>query len=72
LADKRRLHRHPDPRIEADALSRAPGDGSAYAAAGGRDNGTPGLRPNCGPNYYAAFVYDPDGHNVETVRYSME
>jgi catechol 2,3-dioxygenase-like lactoylglutathione lyase family enzyme len=41
-----------------------------YAAAltsGGRDNGAPGLRPNYGPDYYAAFVLDPDGHNVEAV-----
>lgn len=36
-------------------------------AAGGRDNGAPGLRPNYGPNYYAAFVFDPDGANIEAV-----
>jgi catechol 2,3-dioxygenase-like lactoylglutathione lyase family enzyme len=36
-------------------------------AAGGRDNGTPGLRPHYHANYYAAFVLDPDGHNVEVV-----
>lgn len=35
--------------------------------AGGRDNGLPGLRPEYGPSYYSAFVYDPDGHNVESV-----
>jgi catechol 2,3-dioxygenase-like lactoylglutathione lyase family enzyme len=35
--------------------------------AGGRDNGAPGLRPHYGPNYYAAFVIDPDGHPVEAV-----
>ncbi len=35
--------------------------------AGGRDNGAPGLRPNYAPDYYAAFVLDPDGHNVEAV-----
>jgi catechol 2,3-dioxygenase-like lactoylglutathione lyase family enzyme len=39
-------------------------------AAGGRDNGAPGLRPDYGPNYYAAFVYDPDGHNIEAVCYA--
>jgi catechol 2,3-dioxygenase-like lactoylglutathione lyase family enzyme len=39
----------------------------AAMATGGRDNGAPGLRPNCHPNYYAAFVLDPDGHNVEAV-----
>ncbi len=36
-------------------------------AAGGRDNGAPGLRPHYHPDYYAAFVLDPDGHNIEAV-----
>ncbi len=36
-------------------------------AAGGRDNGAPGLRPNYHPDYYGAFVLDPDGHNIEAV-----
>jgi len=36
-------------------------------AAGGRDNGTPGLHPEYHPTYYGAFVLDPDGHNVEAV-----
>ena len=36
-------------------------------AAGGRDNGGPGLRPHYDPDYYGAFVLDPDGHNVEAV-----
>jgi len=39
----------------------------AALAAGGSDNGAPGLRPHYHPNYYAAFVFDPDGHNVEAV-----
>lgn len=34
---------------------------------GGHDNGTPGLRPHYGPDYYAAFVIDPDGHHIEAV-----
>ena len=41
-----------------------------YAAglgAGGRDNGKPGLRADYGPKYYAAFLIDPDGNNVEAV-----
>ena len=41
-----------------------------HAAAlghGGRCNGAPGLRPEYGPNYYAAFVVDPDGHRIEAV-----
>ena len=40
---------------------------SAALAAGGEDNGAPGLRPHYHPNYYGAFVLDPDGHNVEAV-----
>ena len=40
---------------------------SAGAKAGGRDNGAPGLRPQYHPNYYGAFVLDPDGHNIEAV-----
>jgi catechol 2,3-dioxygenase-like lactoylglutathione lyase family enzyme len=39
----------------------------AAMAAGGRDNGPPGLRPHYHENYYAAFVLDPDGHNIEVV-----
>ena len=35
--------------------------------AGGRDNGAPGLRPEYAPAYYAAFLVDPDGNNVEAV-----
>jgi catechol 2,3-dioxygenase-like lactoylglutathione lyase family enzyme len=40
---------------------------AAALAAGGRDNGAPGLRSQYHPHYYAAFVIDPDGHNVEAV-----
>jgi catechol 2,3-dioxygenase-like lactoylglutathione lyase family enzyme len=36
-------------------------------AAGGRDNGEPGIREDSSPNYYAAFLIDPDGNNVEAV-----
>ncbi|GES48682.1 catechol 2,3-dioxygenase-like lactoylglutathione lyase family enzyme [Rhizobium sp. ERR 922] len=35
--------------------------------AGGTDNGAPGLRPHYHPNYYGAFILDPDGHNIEAV-----
>jgi len=37
----------------------------AALAAGGRDNGKAGLRPDYGPNYYAGFVVDPDGYRLE-------
>ncbi|MFZ9379798.1 MAG: VOC family protein [Burkholderiaceae bacterium] len=39
----------------------------AAMATGGIDYGRPGLRPHYGPNYYAAFVIDPDGHHLEAV-----
>ena len=39
----------------------------AAMAAGGRDNGAPGIRAHYHPNYYGAFVLDPDGHNIEAV-----
>jgi catechol 2,3-dioxygenase-like lactoylglutathione lyase family enzyme len=39
----------------------------AGLGAGGRDNGAPGLRLDYSPNYYAAFLLDPDGNNVEAV-----
>ena len=42
---------------------------SAALAAGGRDNGAPALRPEYSSGYYAAFVLDPDGHNVEAVHH---
>ena len=40
---------------------------TAALAAGGRDNGVPGERPHYHPGYYAAFVLDPDGNNLEVV-----
>jgi catechol 2,3-dioxygenase-like lactoylglutathione lyase family enzyme len=44
----------------------------AALAAGGTDNGAPGLRPHYHPNYYGAFVIGPDGHNVEAVCHAPE
>lgn len=44
----------------------------AAMAAGGRDNGPPGLRPHYHPGYYGAFVLDPDGHNIEAVCHTPE
>ena len=44
----------------------------AAIAAGGRDNGGPGLRPHYHSDYYGAFVLDPDGHNIEAVCHSLE
>jgi catechol 2,3-dioxygenase-like lactoylglutathione lyase family enzyme len=44
----------------------------AALAAGGKDNGAPGLRPHYHANYYAAFVIGPDGHNIEAVCHQDE
>ena len=44
----------------------------AAIAAGGRDNGAPGIRPHYHSNYYGAFVLDPDGHNIEAVCHAPE
>ncbi len=48
-------------RAEVDAFYRA------ALSAGGRDNGPPGVRAHYHPDYYGAFVLDPDGHNIEAV-----
>jgi len=50
---------HADSREIVDAFYRA------AMAAGGKDNGPPGLRPHYHEHYYGAFVLDPDGHNIE-------
>jgi catechol 2,3-dioxygenase-like lactoylglutathione lyase family enzyme len=44
----------------------------AALAAGAKDNGRPGLRPQYHANYYAAFVIGPDGHNLEAVCHQPE
>jgi catechol 2,3-dioxygenase-like lactoylglutathione lyase family enzyme len=60
-----------DPRLHVAfrAESRAMVDAfhRAALAAGGKDNGAPGLRPHYHEHYYGAFVLDPDGHNIEAV-----
>lgn len=53
----------------ADGEAAVRGFHAAALAAGGRDNGPPGLRAHYNPNYYAAFVFDPDGHNIEAVHH---
>ena len=53
-------------RTEVDAFYEA------ALAAGGADNGAPGLRPHYHPNYYGAFVFDPDGINIEAVSHRPE
>jgi catechol 2,3-dioxygenase-like lactoylglutathione lyase family enzyme len=59
----------PGRHIAFTARSRAEVDAfhEAALAAGGRDNGAPRLRPHYHPDYYGAFVLDPDGNNIEAV-----
>ncbi len=45
---------------------------AAALKAGAKDNGQPGLRPDYHPNYYGAFVIDPNGHNIEAVCHNPE
>jgi catechol 2,3-dioxygenase-like lactoylglutathione lyase family enzyme len=73
-----------DPRIASPGVSKvhigfsaaSPADVDAFhaaaLAAGGRDNGKPGLRPVYHANYYAAFIVDPDGHRIEAVCHQPE
>lgn len=53
-------------RAQVDAFYRA------AMAAGGRDNGAPGIRAHYHPDYYGAFVLDPDGNNIEAVCHTPE
>ncbi|MCX7304617.1 MAG: VOC family protein [Hyphomicrobiales bacterium] len=53
-------------RAEVDAFH------AAAMAAGGRDNGAPGVRAHYHPDYYGAFVLDPDGNNIEAVCHKPE
>ena len=67
-SEPRTLHvafRAPD-RARVDAFH------AAALAAGGTDNGPPGVRAHYNPNYYGAFVLDPDGHNIEAVCHTPE
>ena len=51
----------------ASSVEQVQGFHEAAIAAGGTDNGAPGLRPEYSEHYYGAFVLDPDGHNIEAV-----
>ncbi|HET8581046.1 MAG TPA: VOC family protein [Candidatus Paceibacterota bacterium] len=53
--------------FEAKSKEQVDAFHAAALAAGGTDNGAPGYRPDYWPGYYAAFAYDPDGHNLEAV-----
>ena len=53
----------------ADTQEQVDAFHAAALAAGGRDNGPPGPRPEYSEGYYGAFVLDPDGHNIEAVHH---
>jgi catechol 2,3-dioxygenase-like lactoylglutathione lyase family enzyme len=57
--------------FEAKSSARVKAFYKAALAAGAKDNGSPGYR-DYSPGYYAAFVYDPDGHNIEAVWYDRK
>jgi predicted lactoylglutathione lyase len=54
-----------DRRQQVDAFH------AAATNAGGKDNGPLGPRPDYGPHYYAAYVKDPEGNNIEVVCYAV-
>lgn len=72
LADKDRPAEATHIAFRAESRAQVDAFYAAALAAGGRDNGAPGVRENYGPTYYAAFVFDPDGFNVEAVCHAPE
>jgi len=66
----------PQARLHVAFAAKSRADVQAFyeaaLAAGGTDNGAPGLRPHYHENYYGAFVLDPDGHNIEAVTHLPE
>lgn len=58
--------------LTADTRDQVDAFHAAALAAGGTDNGAPGLRTDYHPDYYGAFVLDPDGHNIEVVKHQPE
>ena len=65
---------HPVIHLAFSSLDRVTVDKfyDAALAAGGNDNGPPGLRTGYHPNYYGAFILDPDGNNIEVVCHKEE
>lgn len=66
-SDARGVAAHTHIAFVTDTRAKVEAFHAAGLAAGGSDNGAPGLRPHYHPNYYGAFITDPDGHNVEAV-----
>ena len=72
VGDNERVGEGTHVAFEVDTRAKVHAFHEAALAAGGRDNGAPGLRPHYHPNYYAAFVHDPDGSNIEAVCHRPE
>ena len=72
IGDGERVGQGTHVAFRADRRDQVDAFHAAGLEAGGRDNGAPGLRPRYGPNYYAAFLHDPDGTNIEAVCYEEE
>ena len=72
IADGEKVGEGTHVAFKADSRDQVDAFHSEGLKAGGRDNGAPGLRPHYGPSYYAAFLYDPDGVNIEAVCYEEE
>ena len=72
VGDNERVGEGTHVAFEADTRAKVEAFYQAAMAAGGKDNGAPGIRPHYHPNYYAAFVYDPDGANIEAVCHRPE
>ena len=72
IAENQRVGVGTNIAFTADSRAKVDAFYQAAIAAGGRDNGRPGLRPHYHPNYYAAFVFDPDGFNIEAVCHRPE
>lgn len=70
IADNERVGEGTHVAFEVDDHETVQAFYEAAIKAGGKDNGPPGPRPNYGPNYFAAFVLDPDGFNIEAVCYA--
>jgi catechol 2,3-dioxygenase-like lactoylglutathione lyase family enzyme len=67
IGDNERVGEGVHVALAAETRAQVDAFHAAALGAGRRDNGGPGLRPHYGPNYYAAFVLDPDGANIEAV-----
>jgi len=72
VGDNERVGEGTHVAFEADTRAKVDEFYRAALGAGGRDNGAPGIRAHYHPNYYGAFVFDPDGINVEAVCHKPE